>query len=215
MRFTPQDLQSALRSRYATKQFDPTRKLTAEAWQALVDALVLAPSSFGLQPWKFLIVNDPGVREKLRAVSWNQSQVTDADRLVVIASRTDMTAADIDRWMARLSAVQGRPADQLAAYRGMIDGFANAMDATTRHHWNSRQCYIALGQLMTAAAVMGVDTCPLEGIDRAAYDEILGLGDAEYATVVACAVGYRSDADAYAQKPKARFPHGEVIAEIG
>jgi len=214
MTLQPQDLVSALQFRYATKKFDPSRKIDSGTWHALCRSLVLAPSSFGLQPWRFLVVNNPEVRTSLREVSWNQPQITDADRLIVITTRTDMTAADIDAWMECLAQSQKKQTTELAAYRGMIDGFVGALDTAARENWNTRQCYIALGQLMTSAAVMGVDTCPLEGIDKAAYDRILGLENSGYATAVACAIGYRAADDAYATAPKARFAASEVIHEI-
>lgn len=211
----PDALRTALKFRYATKQFDPTHKLDAATWDALVDSLVQAPSSFGLQPWRFFIVNDPATRASLREVSWNQPQLTEADRLVVIASRTDMTPDDIDAWMKCLAESQGKSPDELAAYQGMIEGFVGALDAPAKHNWNIRQCYIALGQLMTSAAVMGIDTCPLEGIDKLAYDRVLGLENSGYATAVACAIGYRSVDDKYATAPKARFARDHVVREIG
>jgi len=214
MKLQPQDLLSALNFRYATKQFDPTRKLDTPTWDALLQSLVLAPSSFGLQPWRFLIVNNPEIRAKLRAASWNQPQLTDADRVIVVTTRTDLTAADLDAWMSCLALAQGKSPEDLAAYRGMIEGFAGALDAAAKQNWNTRQCYIALGQLMTSAAVMGVDTCPLEGIDKAAYDQILDLENSGYTTAVACAVGYRIEADPYAGLPKARFTKEAVIHEI-
>lgn len=215
MTLQPQDLLSALSFRYATKQFDPSRKIQPASWDALVQALVLAPSSFGLQPWRFFVINQPEIRASLREASWNQPQVTDADRLVVITARTDMTGADIDSWMDCLAVAQGKSLESLATYRGMIDGFVGALDAEARKNWNTRQCYIALGQLMTSAAVMGIDTCPLEGIDQGAYDRILGLENSGYATAVACAVGYRSSNDVYATAPKARFEVTEIVREIG
>lgn len=214
MTLKPEDLISALRFRYATKKFNPTRKLDSVTWEALIQSLVLAPSSFGLQPWRFFVVDNPEIRATLRDVSWNQPQITDADRLIVIATRTDMTAADIDAWMDCLAQSQGKVPEELAAYRGMIDGFVGALDAEARKNWNIRQCYIALGQLMTSAAVMGVDACPLEGIDKAAYDRVLGLEGSGYGTAVACALGYRAEDDAHAEAPKARFATSAVIREI-
>jgi len=214
MTIQPQDLVSALSFRYATKQFDPARKIDPASWDALLQSLVLAPSSFGLQPWRFLVINNPKIRANLREASWNQPQITDADRLIVITTRTDMTPGDIDAWMACLAETQGKNPESLAAYRGMIDGFVGSLDIKARKNWNTHQCYIALGQLMTSAAMIGIDTCPLEGIDKAAYDRILGLEDSDYATAVACAIGYRSSGDAYATAPKARFSASEVIREI-
>lgn len=214
MTIQPQDLLAALNFRYATKAFDAARKIPAETWDAIEESLVLTPSSFGLQPWRFLIVENPDIREKLKAASWNQPQLTDASHLVVLTARTDLTRADIDSWIARLSEVQGTPLEALAGLSGMIASFSSAMTAAEKQAWNTRQVYIALGQLMTSAAVLGIDSCPLEGISPADYDTILGLPGTGYATAVACALGYRSPEDKYATAPKARFPDEQVIAHL-
>lgn len=214
MTIQPQDLLAALNFRYATKAFDAARKIPTETWDAIEESLVLTPSSFGLQPWKFLIVENPDIREKLKAASWNQPQLTDASHLVVLTARTDLTRADIDSWIARLSEVQGTPLEALAGLSGMIASFSSAMTAAEKQAWNTRQVYIALGQLMTSAAVLGIDSCPLEGISPADYDTILGLPGTGYATAVACALGYRSPEDKYATAPKARFPDEQVIAHL-
>ncbi|MCX6846919.1 MAG: NAD(P)H-dependent oxidoreductase [Verrucomicrobia bacterium] len=206
---------NALQWRYATKQFDATRKIDAEHWNAIEESLILTPSSFGLQPWKFLVVGDPAIRGELRAASWNQPQVTDASHLVVLTTRTDLTQSDIDAWINRMAEVQGCPTENFAPLAGMISGFSLSMSADARRAWNSRQVYIALGQLMTTAAMLGIDTCPLEGIDPAAYDRSLGLENSGYATVVACALGYRDPADKYAAAPKARFDRSRVIEHVG
>ena len=206
---------NALQWRYATKQFDSARKIDAETWNAIEESLILTPSSFGLQPWKFIVVADPAIRSELRAASWNQPQVTDASHLVVLTTRTDLTQSDIDAWINRMAEVQGCPAENFAPLAGMISGFSSSMSSDARRAWNSRQVYIALGQLMTTAAMLNIDTCPLEGIDPAAYDRALGLENSGYATVVACALGYRDAADKYASTLKARFDRSRVIEHIG
>lgn len=211
---TPASVVAALRWRYATKHFQPDRKIPAETWAALEETLILTPSSFGLQPWKFLIIENPDVRAELRAKSWGQGQVTDASHFVVFATRTDVSQADIDTWVAKLGEVQSTPAEVLAPMKGMIEGFVGSMPVEARQAWNTRQVYIALGQFMTAAALMGVDTCPMEGLDAGAYDEILGLKGSGYATAVACAVGYRSESDHTASRPKARYDASSLIATI-
>lgn len=214
MSHTPDQLLAALRWRYATKQFDASRKIPTETWDALEDSLVLTPSSFGLQPWKFLVVENPAVRAKLLTDSWNQPQVTEASHFVVLTARTDLTAADIDAWITRMSEVQGSSAEAVAPLKGMISGFAERMSEEERAAWNIRQVYIALGQLMTSAAVLGIDACPMEGISASAYDRILGLEGSGYGTVVACALGYRAEGDKYAAMPKARFAKSEVIRRV-
>ena len=211
---TPDQLLAALRWRYATKQFDTTCKISDDVWNALEESLVLTPSSFGLQPWKFLVVRDPAIRAKLRPESWDQPQVTDASHFVVLTTRTDLTSADIDAWINRMAEVQGKSPDDLAPLKGMINGFAETMSREHRQAWNTRQVYVALGQLMTSAAMLGIDTCPMEGISASAYDRILGLENSGYATVVACALGYRAAGDKYATTPKARFDRAKVIASV-
>lgn len=214
MTIQPNDLLAALRFRYATKAFDPARKIPAETWEALEKSLVLTPSSFGLQPWKFLVVKNPEIREKLKAASWNQPQLIEASHLVVLTARTDLTQADIDSWIARLSEIQGTPIEALAGLSGMISSFSSTMTPAEKQAWNTRQVYIALGQLMTSAAVLGIDSCPLEGISPADYDTILCLSGTGYATAVACALGYRSPEDKYAVAPKARFADVQVIEQV-
>ena len=214
MTLTPDHLLAALRWRYATKRFDPAKKIPAATWDAIEDSLVLTPSSFGLQPWKFLVVEHPGLRANLLAESWGQSQVTDASHYIVLTARTDLTAADIDSWMVRMAEVQGGSPEALGSYKGVIEGFAQSMSHEARHAWNCRQVYIALGQLMAAAAVLGIDACPMEGISQAGYDQILNLQGTGYATVVACALGYRATDDRHASLPKARFDRSKLIEHV-
>lgn len=214
MTISPDKLLSALRWRYATKRFDPAHKIPAATWEALEESLVLTPSSFGLQPWKFLVIQDPGIRALLSPESWKQPQVTEASHYVVLTARTDLDSTDIDTWMARMAEVQGGSVETTAPLRGMIQGFAQAMSHEARHAWNIRQTYIALGQLMASAALLGIDACPMEGISAAGYDHVLGLEGSGYATVVACALGYRAADDKYAGIPKARFDRARVISHI-
>ncbi len=208
---SPATLLESLNFRYATKKFDATRQIPDDAWEVLEQALVLAPSSFGLQPWKFLVIDSADLRGRLKPHSWGQSQITDSSKLIVFTTRTDMTEPDVDRFMNRLAAVQERDPSTLDGYRNVVVSFAAAMNREARHAWNSRQTYIALGQFMTAAAVIGIDTCPIEGFDPAGYDDVLELADSGYTTTVVCAVGYRSSEDKYAATPKARFPLEELI----
>ncbi len=211
---SPDQLISALEWRYATKLFD-TKKLPAATWSALEKSLQLAPSSYGLQPWKFFIVENPEIRAKLRPVSWNQSQVTDASHLVVFTRRTEMTEKDVQDFFDLMVSERKVEADKIEPYRQMmLGGVVKGKDATAQKEWAARQVYIALGQFMAAAAMIGVDTCALEGIDAAAYDDILGLKGSGYETLVGCAVGYRSADDKYAGMKKVRFPMSRVFGKV-
>lgn len=211
---TTQELNQALSWRYATKVFDAHKTIAPATLDALLESLRLSPSSFGLQPWKFLVVENPDLRQQLRTQSWNQPQVTDASHLIVLCAKETISAEDIAEWIKCLALTQGTPIDQLAPLQGMIQQFTGAMSASDMQHWNTRQVYLALGQLMTSAALLGIDTCPLEGISPAAYDQILGLEQSGYATRVACAVGYRSEQDKYATTPKARFAIEKVVTRL-
>ena len=214
MTISPEELLASLRWRYATKKFDASRKISAATWDSIEESLVLTPSSFGLQPWKFIVVEDPGVRANLSPESWKQPQVTEASHYVVLTTRTDLDSTDIDAWMKRMCEVQGSSPETVAPLDGMIRGFAQAMSHEARHAWNIRQVYIALGQLMASAALLGIDACPMEGISAAGYDHVLGLEGSGYATVVACALGYRAADDKYAEMPKARFDRSRVIMHL-
>jgi nitroreductase len=211
----PQDLIEALRWRYATKAFDPAKKIPAAEWKALEEALILSPSSYGLQPWRFLVITDAATRQKLLPLSWNQKQVTDCSHFVVFSGRTDVAAKDVDKLIQTIGRIQKRDAASLDAYRGMMMGdLVNGPRHALITEWVSRQVYIALGNFMTSAAMLGIDTCPMEGIDPVKYDEALGLKETEYATKVACAAGYRSTSDKYASLPKFRYSQAELIQRI-
>lgn len=203
------------RWRYATKQFDPSRKIPDETWSALEDALVLTPSSFGLQPWRFVVVTDPAVKTQLVQHSWNQTQSAECSHFVVFAARIDMSEADLDRHLARTAEVRHVEVDSLAAYRRMMaKSLVTPPEGVVIRHWASLQAYIALGNFMTSAAMLGIDTCPMEGIDRTKYDEIFELANQGFATVVACAAGYRAKDDRHATLPKVRFAKDDVVQHV-
>jgi len=209
------ELITALEWRYATKVFDAARKIPSEVWAALEKTLVLTPTSYGLQPYKFLIIQNPVKRAELLPHSWGQKQVVDASHFVVFAARTEMTEADVDKLIDRTVAVRNLPTGALNPYRGMMVGdVVNGPRGKVAHEWASRQAYIALGNLMTAAAILHVDACPMEGLVPAEYDKILGLKESGYATVVACALGYRAASDKYASLAKVRFETQDVVQYV-
>lgn len=209
---TTTDLLEQLHWRYATKQFDPSKVIPPETWTALEEALVLTPSSYGLQPWKFIVVTNPELKAQLKPFSWNQTQITDASHLVVFTIKKNVTADDVDQFIARTAEVRGVTTESIGFYRNMIvSDVVHGPRSLNANEWATRQAYIALGNFMTSAALLGVDTCPLEGIEPAKYDKLLGLPEKGYATVVAAAAGYRAAEDKYAQLPKVRFPKEAVI----
>ncbi len=212
---TPDSLLTQLRWRYATKQFDATRKIPADVWAALEEALILTPSSFGLQPWKFIVVTDPAVKQALVPVSWNQTQPADCSHHVVFTARTSLGEAEVDAFIASTAATRGVTVESLTGYRNIIAGFAaKAAKEGWLKEWATRQAYIAIGSFMTNCAMLGLDACPMEGIAPDQYDKILGLEGTGYATVVACAAGYRAPTDKYAELAKVRFAAGDLIKHV-
>jgi nitroreductase len=208
----PEAVVDQLRWRYAVKKFDPTRQIPADTWSALEQSLVLTPSSYGLQPWKFFVVSDPAVKAQLPAISWGQPQPKDCSHMVVFAVRAQLGESDIDRYLNRVAEVREQTVESLARLkRVMIGSLCDPFDVDK---WAAHQVYIALGQFMACAAILAVDTCPMEGIEPNKYDEVLGIGAQGYHTVVGCAAGYRAADDKHAQHPKVRFRPEDVVQVI-
>jgi nitroreductase len=199
--------------RYATKKFDPARKIAPEDWQTLEQALIYAPSSYGLQPWKFFVVTDPAVRTKLRPVSYSQPQILDASHLVVFAVKKNLGAADVDRYLTRIAEVRGVTLESLEGNKqNMLGSLKKPVEEVNA--WATRQVYIALGFFLSAAAMLGIDACPMEGFQPAKYDEILGLTKLGYGATVLGAAGYRAANDQYLTQPKVRFKVEDVVANV-
>jgi nitroreductase len=198
--------------RYATKQFDRTKIIPATLWQTLEDALVLTPSSFGLQPWKFFVITNPEIRHKLVEHSWGQTQVVDASHLLVMAIKKDLGSSDVDHYIRRIAEVRGVSVESLQGFSNQIKQFMNG--SIDLNSWATRQVYIALGNFMTCAALLGVDACPMEGFIAAKYDEILGLDALGYSSVVLCPAGYRLESDKYSTLAKVRYPKAEMVQHI-
>ncbi|MBL9140073.1 MAG: NAD(P)H-dependent oxidoreductase [Verrucomicrobiales bacterium] len=212
---SPSQLLEALQWRYATKVFDPQKKIPAATWEALSQSLVLSPSSYGLQPYRILVVGNATTRQQLLPHSWGQRQVVDASHLLVFAARTSMTEAEIDAFVNRIAEVRGIAISALADYRGMMIGdVVQGPRSAVAGEWAARQAYIALGNLLTSAALLGVDACPMEGLIPQEYDKVLGLSGTGYVTVVAATLGYRMAADKYASLPKVRFPVSHLIKSV-
>lgn len=210
----PSELLDTLKWRYATKAFNPDKKIPTEIWDAIEESLILTPSSFGLQPWKFVIVTDPEVKARLLPNSWNQQQVVDCSHLVVFTAQAPVSDKELDAFIDRTHEVRGGDKADLQFYRDMMGGFVSNMNDAQLLTWAKAQVYIALGQLMASAAALGVDACPMEGINPAEYDKILGLEGTGYFTTVACPLGYRSDEDKYATLPKVRYTKEQMIQHI-
>jgi nitroreductase len=201
--------------RYATKQFDPARKISTEDWTALEEALVLTPSSIGLQPWTFLVIDDPDIRAKLLPASYGQPQVVDASHLVVFATKANYSEADVDAHIRQAARVHGVGVEALDGLRTMaMRSIVQGMTETERKIWAENQTFIALGNLVTSAALLGIDAAPMGGFEKFRYDDILSLKARGLTTSVIAALGYRVPTDKYATAPKVRFPREEIVLHV-
>ncbi len=201
-----------LRWRYATKQFHADRVIAAADWNTLSEALALTPSSFGLQPWKFYILTDKATREKLVPACWNQRQVADCSHLVIFAHRLNVGTAEIDAWLKRIVEVRKVPSETLGGYRAaMVNHLVQGPLKTEVDEYARRQCYIALGNFMTCASLLGIDTCPMEGFETDKLEAILKLEPRGYRASVLCAAGYRAAGDHYAKAPKVRYATSDIV----
>jgi nitroreductase / dihydropteridine reductase len=205
---------NALNWRYATKQYDTTKKLTAAQVDSLIEASRLAPSSYGLQPIKLFMVTNPAIRAKLRAAAWGQSAITEASHLFVFAVPTSMTEKDADEFIALVAKVRGMDISALKGYSDMIKAAITPRTPAQRTEWAARQAYIALGMLLSSAALQEIDTTPMEGFDPKQFDEILGLGKLGLTSVVLAAAGFRDSKDAYIGMKKVRFPKETYVTEV-
>ena len=211
---SPEQLLTQLKWRYAVKKFDPAAKIPAETWTALEEALVLTPSSYGLQPWKFFVVENVALRQELLPHSWGQKQIVEASHLVVFAVKTNVSAADAERLASWSIEVRGLPAGSLDGYKNMMVGSLARTPPEQIDIWMSRQVFIALGNFLTACAVLGVDACPMEGFVPEKYDDILGLTAKGYASRVVATAGYRHPEDGNANMKKVRFARADIVERI-
>ncbi len=204
----------SLKWRYATKEYDATKKLSPEQLNLLLESLRLSPSSFGMQPWKFVLVNNAEVRAKLREAAWGQTQVTDASHLIVISVLKNVDENLIKKYIKVISEVRGVSEENLKGFEDMMIGAVNMKSPEARIEWATRQAYIALGVLLTTAAHEQIDATPMEGFDPKKFDEILGLDKMGLESKVMVALGFRSQNDGMANVAKVRFPMEEVVVEI-
>lgn len=204
----------ALNWRYATKQFDTTKKLSPEQVATLKESLRLAPSSFGIQPWHFIVVENTELRTKLRAAGYDQPQFTDASHLIVLATEKNVDAVLIEKYLQSIATTKGIDIEHLAGFRGMLTGAIGAKGEEGARDWAARQVYIALGVLLTTAATLEIDAAPMEGFDPKAADEILGLEERGLQSRVVVALGFRLASDETASGPKVRYDEATVFTTI-
>ncbi len=201
---------AALKSRYAVNVFDTSRKISDEDLKTILESGRLSPSGFGIEPWKFLVVNDPEMRAKIREAGYDQRKISEASHLVVIATRTDAEAMPDER-IARTVATSGLPESEFEGFRAMMVGAISARPAETRVWWLKAQTYIPLGIMIATASLLGIDTGPMEGFDTDAVDKLLGLREKNLTATTMLALGYRAEEP---KLPKVRREYGDVVEII-
>ena len=198
------DILKQLNTRYATKVFDPTKKVSEADMEKLLEAIRLSASSYGLQPYKVLIVEDPKLRAELRKVAWNQSQITDASALLVFAVKYETNGSTVDEFVNLTAKTRNLSKESLEGYSDMMKGSLQNMNQEQVETWVSKQAYIALGFGLVSAAVLGIDACPMEGFSSSDFDSILDINKLGLKSKVIMAVGYRSEEDNYQHLAKVR-----------
>ncbi|WP_134345716.1 NAD(P)H-dependent oxidoreductase [Flavobacterium psychrophilum] len=181
--------------RYATKKFDTTKKVSATDLETLKEAIRLSTSSFGLQLYKVIIVENPEVRAKLQPASWGKTQVVDASHLIIFANQTNIGDAEIDSYLENVSQTRNLPIDSLSGYGDFMKGAVKPLTEEAKNIWTAKQTYLALGNLINVAAELKIDVTPMEGFDAKQYNEILGFDKLNLNTAVIAPVGYRHEED--------------------
>ncbi|MEN9655971.1 MAG: hypothetical protein RL311_903 [Bacteroidota bacterium] len=200
--------------RYATKKFDATKKISDADLAFLKEAIRLSTSSYGLQPYKVFIVENPELRAKLVAASYGQAQVAEASHLLVFANELNFGAEGIDQLANNISATRGLPLDAIQGYVDYMKGNITGLPEEVRNIWTSKQTYLALGNLLNAAAEIQIDVTPMEGFVPAQVNEILGLDKLGLNASLLAPIGYRHAADDTQHYKKVRKSNDELFITL-
>ncbi|MDO6605043.1 NAD(P)H-dependent oxidoreductase [Arenibacter palladensis] len=200
--------------RYATKKFDTSKKVSQDDLDNLLEATSLSASSYGLQPYEILVVEDAALRAKLQPAAWGQSQITEASHLIVLANQSTFGEELVDNYLDNVSETRGIPSNDLQGYSDFMKSKLMPLSESAKATWTARQTYIALGNLLSAAADLKIDTCPMEGFDSLQFNEILGLSEKGLNAAVIVAIGYRSTEDKTQHYKKVRKTKESLITYI-
>jgi len=200
--------------RYATKKFDATKKISAADLNTLKEAVRLSASSYGLQPYKVVIVENPEIRAQLKAAAYGQTQITDASQLFIFANDLNAGAESVGAYIKNISETRGVPVEALGGFADMMNNVISNLSQEAKNIWTAKQTYIALGTLLSAASELKIDATPMEGFNAAAFNEILGFDKLGLNASVIATVGYRHDEDEAQHHKKVRKSHEELFITI-
>ena len=200
--------------RYATKKFDATKKITTEDLDILKEAIRLSSSSYGLQPYKVILVENPELRAKIQPSAWGQSQIVEASHVIVFANEINFGTTEIDNYIKNASETRAIPAESLKGYADFMKANITALSEDTRNDWTSKQTYLALGNLLNAAAELKIDVTPMEGFVPAEVNEILGLEALGLNATLIATLGYRHEDDATQYYKKVRKSNEDLFITL-
>lgn len=200
----------ALNWRLAVNSFDTSKTVSAEDLNTILESGRLSPSSYGLEAWKFIVVENPELREKIKEAGYGQSKITEASHLIALTYRTDVRESISNERISRTAKITGVSEDNLAPFKKMIDGAIGGMNDTGLEAWTKAQTYIPLGIMMQTASMLGIDSGPMEGFDANKVNDILGLSGKNLKVATLLAIGFRGAEEA-GDKPKVRRSFEEVV----
>ena len=200
--------------RYATKKFDASKKIVSEDLKVLKEAIRLSSSSYGLQPYKIIIVENPALRAQLQPAAWGQSQITDASHIIVFAHEVNFGESGIDRYFKNVSETRNASLESMKGYMDFMKKTITALSENERNVWSAKQTYLALGNLLNAAADLKIDVTPMEGFEPAQVNELLGLNDLGLNATLIATLGYRHQEDATQHFKKVRKSSEELFITL-
>ena len=200
--------------RYATKKFDATKKVSDADLQTLKEAIRLSASSYGLQPYQVILVENPELRAQLQPAAWGQAQIVDASHVLVFANYTNIGDAEIDAYLNNVAETRGLPLDALQGYGDFMKSKISSLSAEQKNIWTSKQTYIALGNLLNAAAELNIDVTPMEGFEPEKVNTILGLNERGLNASLIATIGYRHADDATQSYAKVRKSEQELFINL-
>lgn len=203
-----------LKWRYATKQFDATKKISEADIASLKEAIQLSASSYGLQPYKVLIISDPKIKEQLKVAANGQQQLVDSSHVVVFANVSDLSEKHVASYIENISRTRGMEIEQLEGFSNLMNSVVGGLSEDAREIWAAKQTYIALGNLLSAAADLKIDSCPMEGFDADKVSEVLNLKELNLTPSVIAPLGYRATQDPTQHYQKVRKPEEELFITI-
>ena len=200
--------------RYATKKFNAEKKIENSDLEILKQAVRLSASSYGLQPYHVILVENEALRTKVKAAAYNQSQITEASDLLIFATITDVGPKEVNDYIQNMASVRAIPTTNLKGFEDMMNNVVTGLTPEAKQNWTAKQTYIALGTLLSAAADLKIDATPMEGFNAEAVNEILNLKEKGLSATLIVTLGYRHEDDAAQHLKKVRKPNEELFITL-